>query len=75
MNWSEIYAHVVASTGWTWDYVSEHVDLPRLNAMNEYWAQFPPVHIMVAGYMGYKPKEKPEENNFDELFRNFPPPA
>jgi hypothetical protein len=32
------------------------MDLPRLYAMNDYWQQHPPVHIMVAAYLGIKPK-------------------
>ncbi|STZ77344.1 hypothetical protein [Bergeriella denitrificans] len=47
-------AHVCAATGWTWDYVAEHIDLPRLKHLGNYWKQHPPVHLLVAGYMGYK---------------------
>lgn len=25
--------------------------------MTEYWRRHPPVHVLVAGYMGYKPSE------------------
>jgi len=57
-DWGELYAHVIAVTGWTWDYIAEHVDLPRLEALNRYWTQLPPLHLMVAAYLGIKPKEK-----------------
>ena len=57
-DWGELYAHVIAVTGWTWDYVAENVDLPRLEALNRYWAQLPPLHLMVAAYFGIKPKEQ-----------------
>lgn len=30
------------------------MDIPQLNALSNYWAQNPPVHILVARYMGYK---------------------
>jgi hypothetical protein len=30
------------------------MDIPRLKAMNLYWRQHPPVHMLVAGYIGYK---------------------
>lgn len=63
-------AHVCASTGWTWDYVTEHVDLPRLEALNRYWAGHPPVHVMVAAYFGIKPEDEasdPEKQDFTAL--------
>lgn len=54
-------AHVCASTGWTWDYVAEHIDLPRLEHLNGYWRQHPPMHILAAAYMGYKGTDAPQE--------------
>ena len=29
-------------------------------SMTEYWTKHPPVHILVAGYMGYKPETQTE---------------
>lgn len=55
------------STGWTYDQVGEQFDLPRLRAMNEYWAGSPPVHVAVARYLGYKPKEKAGASTDDLL--------
>lgn len=46
------------------------MDLPRLYAMNDYWHQHPPVHIMVAAYLGVKPKTTtatPAENDPAEV--------
>ena len=40
------------ATGWTWDYVEEQVDVPRLAAMSAYWEDYPPLHVMVAAYLG-----------------------
>lgn len=31
--------------------------MPRLDALQEYWKHNPPVHQLVAGYMGYKHEE------------------
>jgi hypothetical protein len=28
--------------------------IPRLSAMTRYWNQNPPVHVLVAGYVGYE---------------------
>lgn len=33
--------------------------MPRLKALNRYWLQHPPVHLLVAAYLGYEPP--PEE--------------
>lgn len=33
----------------------EHVDLPRLEALEREWKRHPPVHHLVAAYLGYKP--------------------
>ena len=29
-DFGQVIAHVCASTGWTWDYVAEHIDLVGL---------------------------------------------
>lgn len=47
-------ARVCANTGWTWTYVREHVDLPTLNALQAEWSLHPPVHHLVASYLGYE---------------------
>ena len=59
-------AHVCASTGWTWDYVAENLDLPRIQCLNEYWREHPPVHILVASYMGIKPSSGIVQSEADE---------
>ena len=56
------------STGWTFDQVAEQFDLPRLKAMIAYWKHKPPVHVMIASYLGIdgKPIQKfddPEQQN------------
>lgn len=59
MEWGELIAHVCFCTGWTWDYVAENVDIPRLTCLKDYWSQFPPLPIAVAHYIGAaKPKER-----------------
>lgn len=58
IDFGEMVAHVCACTGWTWDYVLEHVDLPRLESLNAYWRDYPPLHVMVRDYLGIKPKTK-----------------
>jgi len=41
--------------GWTWEYIDEHMTLPRLDAMKDYWNDNPPLHQLVAAYLGHKP--------------------
>jgi hypothetical protein len=45
-------AYVCFNTGWTWDYVRDHVDIPRLESLHKYWANHPPLQWMVASYFG-----------------------
>lgn len=57
-------AYVCAATGWTWDYVGEHMTLPRLYAMFEHWGRYPPAHISAALFAGIKPaKPTPAAND------------
>jgi hypothetical protein len=35
--------------------VREHVDLPTVDALKAEWDRHPPVHHLVAAYLGYKP--------------------
>ena len=44
--------------GWTWEYVDRHMTLPRLMSLQNYWGEHPPIHRMVASYLGYKPRAK-----------------
>ncbi len=42
--------------------------LPRLAALNRYWADHPPVHLMIAAYLGIKPgSEKRRMATFDDF--------
>lgn len=34
--------------------------MPRLAAFEGYWSDHPPVHHLVAAYLGYKPPEAPK---------------
>lgn len=35
--------------------MAAQVDLPRLEALQAYWQQHPPLHIVVAAALGHKP--------------------
>ncbi len=45
-------------TGWTWDYVESTLTMPRLKALHEEWQRHPPVPILIAAWLGIKPKEE-----------------
>lgn len=46
------------NAGWTFDYVAFNIDLPRLAALNKRWAINPPLHWLVAAYVGFKPPKQ-----------------
>lgn len=66
IDWDAVVSHVVACTGWTWDTVLTELDLPRLNALNLYWDSHPPTHILIAAYMGVKPKQAAVSNQTNQ---------
>lgn len=49
-------AHACQSLGWDWDTARSQLDFPRLRALGKYWKSSPPPHLLIAGYVGYKPQ-------------------
>lgn len=42
-------------------------------ALTHYWQKHPPVHLLVAGFMGYKPQaEEKKYGDLGELIAMFP---
>jgi hypothetical protein len=35
------------------------VDLPQVEALSKYWRKHPPVHLLVAAFVGYQAPEEP----------------
>lgn len=64
---------LIARTGWTWEYIDEHMTIARLAEMTAFWKKNPPVDLMVAAYLGIenKPAPKPDEN-FGDLLAHIP---
>ena len=54
-----MYCFLISQTGWTWEYIDAHMDIPRLIAMNRHWRQHPPLQVMVQNYLGIKPAPEP----------------
>jgi hypothetical protein len=53
-----IYTHLMTITGWSWEYIDDYMTLPRLFEMMDYWAEHPPLHIVLAAFAGIKPSKK-----------------
>ena len=67
-----LIAHLVVSTGMTWEEVREQFDVPRVKALNAYLEQYPPVHQLVAAYVGHKPKKESSERDLEQLIMSIP---
>lgn len=52
---------MVACTGWTWDYVADEIDIDQIIALNKYYAENPPTHLMIKAYLGIGEKKKAED--------------
>jgi len=49
------------------------VDLPRLEALTRYWKWHPPMHFLMAAYVGYKgPEDEAPQGDLQELLNMFP---
>lgn len=53
--------------GWTWEYVEENFTAAKLKALFDDFNDFPPLHILVAGAVGHKPKGKPKPKSGGSL--------
>lgn len=77
-------AHVAISTGWTWEYVGNNVDLIRLASLTKAWEHSPPMHVSLhhicIGLGIHEPSKtkpppsKPKDNaqQIEELLSVFP---
>lgn len=53
MSWGDLYAHLMTCfPGWTYEYIDDHMTIPRVLEINGYQKKHPALHIMVAGYIG-----------------------
>lgn len=63
-HWGDIYAHLSACLGWTWDYIDNNMTMSRLEAYKKYWQKNPPTHQLVASYLGYEYQDKQAGSQF-----------
>ena len=64
--------HLAISTGMTIEEVREQFDLHRLNAFNSYSRQYPPLHVMVAGYFGICNPPGSQDDDLAQLIATLP---
>lgn len=57
IDWGSVYAHLSACFGWTYDEIDNGMTLSKLQEYRPYMDKNPPVHQLVASYMGYEHKE------------------
>ena len=55
------------STGMTWEQVQDELDWPAVEALTDYWKENPPVHVLVAAYMGAGQEEKPQSMTQEDI--------
>ena len=71
-DWDALIAQFVNFLpGTTWDYWEDALTIPRLEAMREEWRKHPPLAVLAAAWLGYKPRPRDEEA-VEELMRLFP---
>ncbi|HTT84966.1 MAG TPA: hypothetical protein VMF67_15930 [Rhizomicrobium sp.] len=71
-DWDAIIAQFVNFLpGTTPDYWEDALTAPRLDAMLEEWRKHPPLAVLAAHWLGYKPKPRDAEA-IEELMRLFP---
>ena len=85
MNWEELYTHLVLTMGKDYDYIRDQMDLPRIKALSEYQAKFPPADVgvqrlcrILEAFMGIEDStgsDDTQSDHEDDLFadlQNFP---
>jgi hypothetical protein len=71
-DWDALIAQFVNFLpGTTPDYWEDALTAPRLEAMREEWRRHPPLPVLAAAWLGYKPRPRDGEA-LEELMRLFP---
>ncbi len=53
----DLVAELVASGAGSWDAVARGMTLHHYAALQRYWARHPPAHLLIAAWLGFRPKE------------------
>ncbi len=67
---------IIDRTGWSWEYIDDHMDIPRLLKMNKFWRENPPLRDMVQAYLGIqieteKDAGQQSEQDAESFMREF----
>ena len=67
-----MYCYLIDSFGWTWEYIDDHMTIPRMLAINSWQSKYRPQHLMlndirqmIAAYLGIdlEAAAKPKDPN------------
>lgn len=50
MDWPFVYGHIATATGWTYRQIGL-LTLWEVSELFDYWQDYPPTHVLVAGYL------------------------
>lgn len=50
------------------------MDIPRIEILNRYWAQYPPTHVLLAAQVGWRPPERADAPIDEQQEQDFIPP-
>lgn len=66
----------MSGTGWTWQHVQHHCDLPQYMALCAWWQDVPPAAIQlrrIAQFLGIKQNAQPDTPRMAEPTKPTPP--
>lgn len=49
--------------GWTWEYVDEHMNLPRVESIYRGFGKKPPIHWIGAAFVKFTPRSSSESGS------------
>ncbi len=52
--------------GYSFEYIDQFMTLPRVMEIQNYWRKHPPVHVMIAAYLGIKPEAESKSETLSE---------
>lgn len=56
-----------------WDELLDTLTWPRIEKLYDYWRRHPPMHVLAAAYIGYKPPQSAAEKQRENEAAGFLP--
>jgi phytoene dehydrogenase-like protein len=69
-DWDYLYAQIIAATGWDWDQV-DALTIPRYRALQNYWRDYPPAHLLLRALIGFKARDRDRATNTPAPFETL----